>query len=100
MPKDQIKILVGYCIFMLAFTQLLQHSVRLHGLLEPLAALFGSALPLAISVFAIRNGWAIGRTRLIDRDESPISFWLLVALGLMLGAYLMYQGIRGLAALA
>ena len=36
MPKGQAKFLVGYCIFMLLFTQLLQHSQRYQALLEPL----------------------------------------------------------------
>ena len=46
MPKDQVKFLVGYCIFMLLFTQLLQHSHRYQALLEPLAAFFGSVLAI------------------------------------------------------
>jgi hypothetical protein len=97
MPKGQAKFLVGYCIFMLLFTQLLQHSQRYQALLEPLAALLGSLLPICISVFAIKNGWALGRIRPVDRDESPISFWLLVAMGLGIGAYLIYRGVLGLA---
>jgi len=100
MPKGQVKVLVSYCVFMLLLTQFLQHSHRYVSLLEPLAALFGSALPIAISVFAIKNGWAIGRTRQIDRDESPVNYWLLVALGFALGAYLLYQSVRGFASLA
>jgi hypothetical protein len=36
---------------------------------------------------------------MIGRDESPVSYWLLVALGFALGAYLLYQGVKGLAAL-
>lgn len=100
MPKGQVRVLVSYCVFMLLLTQFLQHSHKYANLLEPLAALFGSALPIAISVFAIKNGVALGRIRLIDRDESPASYWLLVALGFSLGAYLLYQGVRGLASLA
>ena len=46
MPKVQVKFLVGYCIFMLLFTQLLQHSHRYQALLEPLAAFFGSVLAI------------------------------------------------------
>jgi len=99
MPKRQVKFLVGYCIFMLLFTQLLQHSQRYQALLEPLAALFGSVLPICISALAIRNGWALGRIRTVDRDESPISFWLLVAMGLGIGAYLIYRGVVGLVSL-
>ena len=99
MPKGQVKFLVGYCIFMLLFTQLLQHSHRYQALLEPLAALFGSALPICISALAIKNGWAMGRIHPVDRDESPISFWLLVAMGFGIGAYAIYWGIVGLVAL-
>jgi hypothetical protein len=99
MPKGQVKFLVGYCIFMLLFTQLLQHSQRYHALLEPLAALFGSFLPICISALAIKNGWAMGRIHPVDRDESPISFWLLVAMGFGIGAYLIYRGVLGLASL-
>lgn len=39
MPKAQVKFLVGYCILMLLFTQLLQHSHRYHAFLEPLTFL-------------------------------------------------------------
>ena len=99
MPKAQVKFLVGYCIFMLLFTQLLQHSHRYHAFLEPLAALFGSVLPICISALAIKNGWAMGRVRVVDRDESPISFWLLVAMGFGIGVYLIYRGVVGLASL-
>ena len=99
MPKGQVKFLVGYCLFMLLFTQLLQHSHRYQALLEPLAALFGSVLPICISALAIKNGWAICRVSVIDRDESPISFWLLVAMGFGIGAYLIYRGVLGLASL-
>lgn len=99
MLKGQVKILVSYCVFMLVLTQLLQHSHKYQNWLEPLAALFGALLPIAISVFAIKNGWAIGRMRVLDRDESPVSYWLLVALGFVLGAYLLFQGVRGLASL-
>jgi hypothetical protein len=99
MPKGQVKFLVGYCIFMLLFTQLLQHSHRYQALLEPLAALFGSALPICISALAIKNGWAMGRIHPVDRDESPISFWLLVVMGFGIGVYLIYRGVLGLASL-
>ena len=99
MPKGQVKILVSYCLCMLVLTQLLQHSHKYQSLLEPLAALFGSFLPIAISVFAIKNGWAIGRIRVLDRDESPLTYWLLVILGFGIGAYLLYQGVRGVASL-
>ena len=99
MPKGQVKFLVCYCIFMLLFTQLLQHSHRYQALLEPLAALFGSVLPICISALAIKNGWAMGRTHTVDRDESPISFWLLVAMGFGIGAYLIFRGVLGLALL-
>ncbi len=99
MPKGKIKFLVGYCIFMLLFTQLLQHSHRYQALLDPLAAIFGSVLPICISALAIKNGWAMGRLRAFDREESPISFWLLVAMGLGIGAYLIYRGVLGLALL-
>ncbi len=99
MPKGQIKFLVGYCIFMLLFTQLMQHSHRYQALLEPLTALFGSVLPICISALAIKNGWALGRLHAVDRDESPISFWLLVAMGLGIGADLIYRGVLGLASL-
>ncbi len=99
MPKGQVKFLVGYCILMLLFTQLLQHSHRYQALLEPLAALFGSFLPICISALAIKNGWAMGRTTMVDREESPVGFWLLVAMGFGIGAYLIYWGLRGLASL-
>ena len=99
MPKGQIKFLVGYCIFMLLFTQLMQHSHRYQALLEPLAALFGSVLPICISALAIKNGWAMGRIHAVDRDENPISFWLLVVMGLGIGVYLIYRGVLGLASL-
>jgi hypothetical protein len=84
---------------MLLFTQLLQHSHRYQALLEPLAALFGSFLPICISALAIKNGWAMGRTTMVDREESPVGFWLLVAMGFGIGAYLIYWGLRGLASL-
>ena len=96
MPKGQVKFLVGYCVFMLLFVQLMQHSHRYPALLEPVSALFGSVLPICVSAFAIKNGWALGRTSIVDRDERPISFWLLVALGFGMGAYLIYLGVRGL----
>jgi len=99
MPKVQVKFLVGYCIFMLLFTQLLQHSHRYQALLKPLAALFCSLLPICILVIAIKNGWAMGRIHPVDRDESPISFWLPVAMGFGIGAYLIYRGVLGLASL-
>jgi hypothetical protein len=99
MPKSQAKLLVGYCIFMLVMTQLLQHSPMHKDLIEPLAALFGSMLPIAISLFAIRNGWAMGRTSQFDRKESPVTFWLLVTLGFVVGGYLLIQGVWGLARL-
>ena len=99
MPKGQVKFLVGYCAFMLVFTQLLKHSHRYQALLEPLSALLGSLLPMCISAFAIKNGWAMGRIQTFDRDESPISFWLLVAMGFGIGAYLIYRGVSGLALL-
>jgi hypothetical protein len=84
---------------MLLFVQLVQHSHRYQALLEPLSALFGSVLPICISVFAVRNGWAISRIRIVDRDERPISFWLLVAMGFGIGAYLIYRGMVDLASL-
>lgn len=96
MPKCQVRILVIYCLFMLVLTQLLQHSHKYHYLLEPLAALFGSLLPIAISVLALKNDWALGRIRVIDRDESPVAYWLVVALGFGLGGYLLYEGVKGL----
>jgi hypothetical protein len=99
MPKGQVKFLVGYCVFMLLFTQILQHSHRYHALLEPLAALFGSLLPICISAIAITNGWAMGRIHPVDRDESPFRFWLLVAMGFGIGAYLIYRGVLGLTSL-
>lgn len=99
MPKGQVKFLVGYCIFMMLFVQVVQHSHRYQALLEHLSALFGSLLPICISVFAIKNGWAMGRVQTFDRDESPISFWLLVAMGFGIGAYLIYRGVLGLASL-
>lgn len=99
MPKGQVKFLVGYCIFMLLFTQLLQHSHRYQALLEPLAAMFGSVLPICISALAIKNGWAMGRIHSVDRDENPISFWLLVVMGFGIGVYLIYRGVLGLASL-
>jgi hypothetical protein len=99
MPKGQVKFLVVYCIFMLLFTQFLKHSHQYQTLLEPFAALFGSLLPVCISALAIKNGWAMGRIHPIDRDESPISFWLLVAMGFGIGAYLIYRGVLGLASL-
>jgi hypothetical protein len=99
MPKGQVKFLVGYCIFMLLFTQLLQHNHRFQALLVPLAALFGSVLPICISALAIKNGCALGKLRAVDRDESPISFWLRVAMGFGIGAYLIYRGLLGLASL-
>ena len=96
MPKGQVKFLVGYCIFMLLLTQQQLHSHRYQALLEPLAALFGSFLPICISVLEIKNGWAIGRTTMVDREESPIAFWLLVAMGFVIGAYLIYRGVHRL----
>jgi hypothetical protein len=100
MPKGQLKFLIGYCVFMLLLTQYLQHIERHRAMLEPLAALLGSLLPICISAFAIKNGWALGRLRAVDRDESPVNFWLLVALGFGIGAYLIFQGLRGLALLS
>ena len=99
MPKGQVKFLVGYCVFMLLLIQLLQHSHRYQALLEPLSALFGSVLPICISAFAIKNGWAMGRISLVDRDEHPISFWLLVAMGFGIGGYLIYHGVLGFSSL-
>ena len=99
MPKQQLKILVGYCIFMLILTQYIQHSHRYQGLFEPIAAFLGAFLPIAMSVFALKNGWALGRTRQVDRDESPVGFWFLVALGFAIGAYLIFQGIKSLVSL-
>jgi hypothetical protein len=96
MPKNQLKFLVCYCVFMLLLTQMLQHSHRNQAMWEPLVALLGSILPICISVFAIKNGWAMGRIHTIDRDERPISFWLLVAMGFGLGAYLIYRGLQDL----
>ena len=61
---------------------------------DTVAALFGSLLPIAISVLAVRSGWVMGRNRLIDRDESSIRYWLTIALGLALGAYLHCRGVR------
>ena len=46
-----------------------------------LAALFGLSLPISISVPAIKNDWAMGRMRLIGRDESHVRSWLPVTLG-------------------
>jgi len=97
LPKGQVKFLVGYCSFMLLCTQLIQYSHRYQALLEPLAALFGSLLPICISALAIRNGWAMGRIHPVDRDDSPSSFWLLVAMGFGIGTYLIYRGVLGLA---
>lgn len=99
MPKGQLKLVVGYCIGMLLLTQLLQHSHRFHALLEPLSALLGSVLPICISVYAIRNDWALGRIRIVERAQSPVSFWLLVAMGFGIGGYLVYQGVSGLISL-
>lgn len=99
MPKGQIKLLIGYCTGMLLLTQFLQHSHRYHALLEPLSALLGSMLPIGISVFAIKNDWAMGRIRIVERTQSPVSFWLLVLMGFGIGAYLLYQGVSGLTAL-
>jgi hypothetical protein len=99
MPKAQMRFLIGYCVGMLALTQFLQHSHQYRVLLEPLSALFGSMFPICISVFAIKNDWAIARTRIVDREESPVSFWLLIVLGFGLGMYLLYQGASGLASL-
>lgn len=99
MPKGQLKFLAGYCIGMLLLTQFLQHSHRYHTLLEPLSALLGSVLPICISVFAIQNDWALGRIRIVERSQSPVSFWLLVVMGFGIGAYLLYLGVSGLIAL-
>jgi hypothetical protein len=99
MPKGQKKILIGYCLAMLLLTQFWQHSHRHHALLETLSALLGAFLPIGISVFAIKNNWAMGRTGVVDREENPLSFWLLVALGFGVGVYLLYRGVSGLASL-
>ena len=96
MPKGRLKFLIGYCIGMLLLTQFLQHSHRFHALLEPLSALLGCVLPICISVFAIQNDWAMGRIRFVERTQSPVSFWLLIAMGFGIGAYLLYQGVSGL----
>ena len=65
-----------------------------------LAALFGSSLPISISVPAIKNDWAMGRMHLIGRDESPVRSWLPVTLSFILGTNLLYKGVKDLAALA
>jgi hypothetical protein len=36
---------------------------------------------------------------MVERDESPIGFWLLVALGFGIGTYLIYKGVLSLALL-
>jgi hypothetical protein len=84
---------------MLVLTQFLQHSDKYRALRDPLCALLGSVLPICIAVFAITNDWAMGRMRTVDREESPLIFWLLVGMGFGIGAYLLYQGVAGLASL-
>jgi len=41
----------------------------------------------------------VGRIHPVNRDESPISFWLLDAMGFGIGAYLIYRGVLWLASL-
>lgn len=84
---------------MLLLTQFLQHSQRHHALLEPVSALLGSVLPICISLFALKNNWALGRIRIVERAQSPLSFWLLVFMGFAIGAYLLYQGVSDLISL-
>lgn len=96
MPKSQVKLLVGYCVFMLVMVQLLKHSQMPKELLESVADLFGSLFPIGIAVLALINGWAMGRTSQFDREDSPVSYWLLVALGFTVGGYLAIQGLLGI----
>ena len=72
-PKAQIKVLVGYRIFMRLMTQVLKHNHAFDRLLEPL---FGSFLPIAVSLFAMKDGRALGQTTPFDRKESPVRYWL------------------------
>ncbi len=81
---------------MLILTQYMQHSHIYQDLLEPIAALLGAFLPIAISGFSLTNGLALGRARQVDRDESPVSFYFLVAMGFAIGAFLIFQGLKGL----
>lgn len=81
---------------MIVMTQFLVHSISYHGMLEPLAALFGSFLPIGLTIFGIQNGWVIGKFCTVDRDESPKSFWTIIALQSGLGSYLLCIGAWGL----
>ena len=65
-----------------------------------LAALFGSSLPISISVPAIKNDWAMSRMHFIGCDESHVRSWLPVSLGFILGTNLLYKGVKDLAAFA
>ncbi|MET3118750.1 hypothetical protein AAKU64_002983 [Undibacterium sp. GrIS 1.8] len=96
MPKNQIKLFVVYAICMMMLMLWIEHSTRYHALREPLGALFGAWLPIGLSIFGIQNGWVIGKFSIINRDNSPISFWIIIAAGFMLGVFLLYRGVSGL----
>jgi hypothetical protein len=76
MPKGQVKLFVGSCIFMLIFTQRMQHSHRYQAFLKPLAALFGSALPISIQPLkSITDGPWAGITQSKETKAlSPLGF--------------------------
>jgi hypothetical protein len=93
MPKNQIKLFIIYAVLMILLTQFLQHSLKYHHLLEPCSAFFGAWLPIGLAIFGIQNGWVVGKFCMIARDESPVSYWLLIALGFLSGFYLIYRGV-------
>lgn len=93
--KTQFKIVIGYALFVILFAHFKKHGLE-SGQMTPLSAILYAPIPLAFSVFGIQNGWVIGKFCVIDRDESPISFWVLVAIGLVAGLGLFLWGLRGL----
>ena len=92
--KTQRNVMLGYIAFVVV-TILASHGGFQRHTSSPLDLILGAPIPFGFGVFAIHNGWISSRySAVIDREESPVTFWFYVAFALLLGAGMFLWGIR------
>jgi hypothetical protein len=92
--KTQRLVMFGYIALAIVALLLVHGGHNRHTSL-PADLIIGAPIPFGFGVFAIQNGWINTRYSILDREESPVSYWFYVALALAVGAGMFTWGVWG-----
>lgn len=90
--KTQRTIVILYIAFVIV-TILARRGGFARQTSTPIDLILGAPIPFGFGVFAIHNGWINTRYSIVNRDDSPASFWFYVALALLIGAGMFLWGL-------